>query len=48
MVLYARSPHIPQKVRLLVTFLAEWFRQDRAGSLPADRRLGRAPKKAAN
>jgi DNA-binding transcriptional LysR family regulator len=23
--LYARSPHIPQKVRLLVTFLAQWF-----------------------
>ena len=41
MALYARSPHIPQKIRLLVSFLAEWFRQDRAGSLPADRRLGR-------
>ncbi len=48
MALFARSPHIPQKIRLLVTFLAEWFKQDRAGSLPADRRLGRAPKQAAN
>ena len=48
MALFARSPHIPQKIRLLVTFLAEWFKQDRVGSLPADRRLGRAPKQVAN
>jgi DNA-binding transcriptional LysR family regulator len=25
--LYPRSPHIPQKVRLLVSFLVQWFRQ---------------------
>ncbi len=48
MALYARSPHIPQKVRLLVSFLAEWFSQDRAWSLPSDRRPGREPKNAAN
>ena len=24
--LYARSPHIPQKVRLLVSFLVQWFK----------------------
>ena len=28
--LYARSPHIPQKVRLLVSFLVQWFKNDRA------------------
>jgi len=30
--LYARSPHIPQKVRLLVSFLVQWFRNERARS----------------
>jgi DNA-binding transcriptional LysR family regulator len=34
--LYARSPHIPQKVRLLVSFLIQWFKQERADQrLPA-------------
>jgi DNA-binding transcriptional LysR family regulator len=28
--LYARSPHIPQKVRLLVSFLIQWFKHERA------------------
>jgi DNA-binding transcriptional LysR family regulator len=28
--LYARSPHIPQKVRLLVSFLVQWFKNERA------------------
>jgi DNA-binding transcriptional LysR family regulator len=28
--LYARSPHIPQKVRLLVSFLVQWFKNKRA------------------
>jgi DNA-binding transcriptional LysR family regulator len=27
--LYARSPHIPQKVRLLVSFLVQWFKNER-------------------
>jgi DNA-binding transcriptional LysR family regulator len=27
--LYARSPHIPQKVRLLVSFLVQWFKSER-------------------
>jgi DNA-binding transcriptional LysR family regulator len=27
--LYARSPHIPQKVRLLVSFLIQWFKHER-------------------
>ncbi len=30
MALYARSPHIPQKVRLLVSFLARWFKRETA------------------
>ena len=30
--LYARSPHIPQKVRLLVSFLVQWFKNERARS----------------
>jgi DNA-binding transcriptional LysR family regulator len=30
--LYARSPHIPQKVRLLVWFLVQWFKNERARS----------------
>jgi DNA-binding transcriptional LysR family regulator len=30
--LYARSPHIPQKVRLLVSFLIQWFKNERARS----------------
>jgi hypothetical protein len=29
--LYARSPHVPQKVRLLVEFLSLWFKHARAG-----------------
>jgi DNA-binding transcriptional LysR family regulator len=33
--LYARSPHIPQKVRLLVSFLVQWFKR-------ADRFAGNA------
>ena len=28
--LYARSPHIPQKVRLLVSFLVQWFKNERS------------------
>ena len=28
--LYARSPHIPQRVRLLVSFLIQWFKHQRA------------------
>lgn len=28
--LYPRSPHIPQKVRLLVSFLVQWFRHEPA------------------
>jgi DNA-binding transcriptional LysR family regulator len=27
--LYARSPHVPQKVRLLTSFLVQWFKADR-------------------
>ena len=30
--LYARSPHIPQKVRLLVSFLVQWFKNERPRS----------------
>jgi DNA-binding transcriptional LysR family regulator len=30
--LYARSPHIPQKVRLLVSFLIQWFKNERGRS----------------
>jgi DNA-binding transcriptional LysR family regulator len=30
--LYARSPHIPQKVRLLVSFLVQWFKNERTRS----------------
>jgi DNA-binding transcriptional LysR family regulator len=30
--LFARSPHIPQKVRLLVSFLVQWFKNERARS----------------
>jgi DNA-binding transcriptional LysR family regulator len=30
--LYARSPHIPQKVRLLVSFLVQWFKNEHARS----------------
>ena len=30
--LCARSPHIPQKVRLLVSFLVQWFKHERAGN----------------
>jgi hypothetical protein len=29
MALYARSPHLPQKVRLLIDFLAQWFKRER-------------------
>jgi len=30
MALYARSPHIPQKILLLVSFLARWFKRETA------------------
>jgi len=33
--LYARSPHVPQKVRLLIEFLALWFKHARASDTAA-------------
>lgn len=32
-VLYARSPHIPQKIHLLLSFLVQWFRRERISDL---------------
>jgi len=33
MTLYARSPHLPPKVRLLIDFLAHWFKRERPAAL---------------